>query len=115
MVAGAQLVYDVENVYLQDATAKLKIEAVSFTDEISGIFPPVYFCDDRTVIVSPGLLRRTLYLVYTPDFSAAFPTTDERIAALTSRFENVLAAGLPARVKFRPDLSNFDLCNHICP
>lgn len=96
---NATIVYEITVEHQNIAQVMSRFEAIDLSDDIEGIRPPVSVCSDITTNEGGGVLKRTVKLLYSAQFEAAYPDYLTKKRAVTGVGRNILNAQLPASVK----------------
>ena len=110
---NARLVFNLQVKYQDPAVVILKYSTISLSDDVQAIQPSVSICQDTTADLGGGLLARTVRLLYSADFLAAYPTLALKQAALRGFGIGLLNSRLPGRIQLDTASSDYEAAD--CP
>jgi hypothetical protein len=102
---NARIVYQIVDRF-NTAVALAKFAAIDLTPDLVGwndatYGPPISICDDATAEDPPGsgIIKRTVKILYSPEFEQTFPTWQDKKTHLGSFGLQILRTQLPGHVE----------------
>jgi hypothetical protein len=111
---NARIVFKTQVKHTLVAPVLARFSTIPFAPDFAGwqacYGPPISVCDDSTVEDPPGsgILKRTLKILYSPEFEAAFPTADIKRHQLRQFGLGILSANLPGTVEVDEVASDYE-------